>query len=156
MCMLMFSSQLVICCLWTFSFQVIAITYYLYSAELPSALLRGKSLAPHPGPLFACDPFLIFFADMTHSQDWTRHFPRKLHHGHCHLVRPYKCFPGWKSCLTSPQLRHSTHATRARSQDWFRLWRFLRAHLYTHVALSPRDQSVSQHDPFQNIIEKKK
>ena len=35
--------QLVICCLWTFSFQVIAMSQYLYAAELPSALLRSKS-----------------------------------------------------------------------------------------------------------------
>ncbi|KAH8881094.1 MFS general substrate transporter [Thozetella sp. PMI_491] len=40
------TALLVICCFWTFSFQVIAMSYYLYSAELPSALLRSKS--PHP------------------------------------------------------------------------------------------------------------
>lgn len=34
---------LVICCLWTFSFQVIIMSYYLFSAELPSALLRVKT-----------------------------------------------------------------------------------------------------------------
>ncbi|KAK8147894.1 hypothetical protein G3M48_000772 [Beauveria asiatica] len=37
------TALLVICCLWTFSFQIIALSYYLYSAELPSALLRVKT-----------------------------------------------------------------------------------------------------------------
>ncbi|KAH7356508.1 general substrate transporter [Rhexocercosporidium sp. MPI-PUGE-AT-0058] len=37
------TALLVICCLWTFSFQLIAMSYYLYSAELPSALLRVKT-----------------------------------------------------------------------------------------------------------------
>jgi hypothetical protein len=34
--------QLVICCVWTFCYQVIVMSYYVFSAELPSALLRGK------------------------------------------------------------------------------------------------------------------
>ncbi|KAJ6785288.1 hypothetical protein PWT90_01088 [Aphanocladium album] len=35
------TALLVICCFWTFSFQIIAMSYYLFSAELPSALLRA-------------------------------------------------------------------------------------------------------------------
>lgn len=38
-----FRFQLAICCLWTFVFQIIGMSYYLYSAELPSALLRVKT-----------------------------------------------------------------------------------------------------------------
>ncbi|TXT04812.1 hypothetical protein VHUM_04080 [Vanrija humicola] len=34
---------LVVCCFWTFTFQIIIMSYYLYSAELPSALLRVKT-----------------------------------------------------------------------------------------------------------------
>ncbi|CAK7227666.1 hypothetical protein SEUCBS140593_006653 [Sporothrix eucalyptigena] len=34
---------LVICCFWSFSFQPISMSYYLYSAELPSAYLRTKT-----------------------------------------------------------------------------------------------------------------
>ncbi|RSH89781.1 hypothetical protein EHS25_001767 [Saitozyma podzolica] len=34
---------LVICCFWTFAFQPIGMSYYLYSAELPSAILRIKT-----------------------------------------------------------------------------------------------------------------
>jgi MFS transporter, SP family, general alpha glucoside:H+ symporter len=34
------TALLVICCFWTFFFQIIAMSYYVYSAELPSALLR--------------------------------------------------------------------------------------------------------------------
>ncbi|KAL1893354.1 hypothetical protein Sste5346_006532 [Sporothrix stenoceras] len=34
---------LVICCLWSFAFQPIGMSYYLYSAELPSAFLRTKT-----------------------------------------------------------------------------------------------------------------
>lgn len=34
---------LVICCFWTFAFQAVGMSYYLYSAELPSALLRIKT-----------------------------------------------------------------------------------------------------------------
>ncbi|KEF55030.1 uncharacterized protein A1O9_08683 [Exophiala aquamarina CBS 119918] len=37
------TALLVICCFWTFSFQVIAMSYYVFSAELPSALLRIKT-----------------------------------------------------------------------------------------------------------------
>ncbi|CEJ81535.1 Putative Glycoside hydrolase family 78 protein [[Torrubiella] hemipterigena] len=37
------TALLVICCFWTFAFQVIAMSYYLYSAELPSAFLRVKT-----------------------------------------------------------------------------------------------------------------
>lgn len=37
------TALLVICCLWTFSFQIVGMSYYLFSAELPSALLRSKS-----------------------------------------------------------------------------------------------------------------
>ncbi|KAK3175823.1 hypothetical protein K4F52_009956 [Lecanicillium sp. MT-2017a] len=37
------TALLVICCFWTFSHQIIAMSYYLYSAELPSALLRIKT-----------------------------------------------------------------------------------------------------------------
>lgn len=34
---------LVLCCFWTFMVQIIAMSYYLFSAELPSALLRVKT-----------------------------------------------------------------------------------------------------------------
>lgn len=34
--------QLVICCVWQFTYQSVGMCYYLYSAELPSAILRGK------------------------------------------------------------------------------------------------------------------
>ncbi|RAO72321.1 uncharacterized protein BHQ10_008333 [Talaromyces amestolkiae] len=34
---------LVICCFWTFAVQIIIMSYYLFSAELPSALLRVKT-----------------------------------------------------------------------------------------------------------------
>lgn len=34
---------LVICCFWTASFQPIAMSYYVFSAELPSAVLRVKT-----------------------------------------------------------------------------------------------------------------
>jgi MFS transporter, SP family, general alpha glucoside:H+ symporter len=37
------TALLVICCFWTFFFQIINISYYVYSAELPSALLRIKT-----------------------------------------------------------------------------------------------------------------
>ncbi|KXS93737.1 hypothetical protein AC578_994 [Pseudocercospora eumusae] len=37
------TALLVICCFWTFSFQIVAMSYYLYSAELPTALLRIKT-----------------------------------------------------------------------------------------------------------------
>lgn len=37
------TALLVICCFWTFSFQIIALSYYVFSAELPSALLRVKT-----------------------------------------------------------------------------------------------------------------
>ncbi|WOO85967.1 MFS transporter fmqE [Vanrija pseudolonga] len=37
------TALLAICCLWTFTFQVIGMSYYLYSAELPTALLRVKT-----------------------------------------------------------------------------------------------------------------
>lgn len=39
------NAQLAICCLWTFSFQVIAMSQYVFSAELPSAILRSKFCA---------------------------------------------------------------------------------------------------------------
>ncbi|KAH8677975.1 general substrate transporter [Xylariales sp. PMI_506] len=34
---------LIICCFWTCAFQIIGMSYFLYSAELPSALLRVKT-----------------------------------------------------------------------------------------------------------------
>ncbi|ORX37529.1 general substrate transporter [Kockovaella imperatae] len=34
---------LVICCFWTFAFQTIGMSYYLYSAELPTAVLRIRT-----------------------------------------------------------------------------------------------------------------
>ncbi|OAA61997.1 General substrate transporter [Niveomyces insectorum RCEF 264] len=34
---------LVICCLWSFAFTIVAMAHFLYSAELPSAILRIKS-----------------------------------------------------------------------------------------------------------------
>ncbi|ORY31052.1 general substrate transporter [Naematelia encephala] len=37
------TALLVICCLWTFVFQVISMSQYLYSAELPSAILRIRT-----------------------------------------------------------------------------------------------------------------
>jgi len=37
------TALLVICCLWTFMVQIIIMSYYLFSAELPSALLRVKT-----------------------------------------------------------------------------------------------------------------
>lgn len=35
--------QLVICCFWTFFYQTVGMSYYLYSTELPSALLRVRT-----------------------------------------------------------------------------------------------------------------
>jgi len=37
------TALLFICCVWTFSFQFVAKSYYLYSAEIPSAVLRIKT-----------------------------------------------------------------------------------------------------------------
>ncbi|KAK5053225.1 hypothetical protein LTR84_002199 [Exophiala bonariae] len=37
------TALLVICCFWTFFFTIIAMSYYVFSAELPSALLRVKT-----------------------------------------------------------------------------------------------------------------
>jgi len=37
------TALLVISCFWTFMVQIIIMSYYLFSAELPSALLRSKS-----------------------------------------------------------------------------------------------------------------
>jgi sugar porter (SP) family MFS transporter len=37
------NALLVICCLWTFMFQTVGMSYYLYSTELPSAVLRIKT-----------------------------------------------------------------------------------------------------------------
>jgi len=37
------TALLFICCIWTFCFTIIALAYYVYSAELPSALLRVKT-----------------------------------------------------------------------------------------------------------------
>ncbi|KAL7893150.1 general substrate transporter [Trichoderma sp. SZMC 28014] len=45
---------LVICCLWTFCYQVIVMSYYVFSAELPSALLRVKT-----------GPITFFFNSIT-------------------------------------------------------------------------------------------
>jgi MFS transporter, SP family, general alpha glucoside:H+ symporter len=52
-------SQLVICCIWTFLFQIVAMSYYVYSAELPSAVLRSKSFI---------HPFSFPLTDMTQSK----------------------------------------------------------------------------------------
>ena len=53
------TALLVICCLWTMSFQIIGQSYYVYSAELPSAELRSELhifhwelLLPCSSPLF--------------------------------------------------------------------------------------------------------
>ncbi|RSH83089.1 uncharacterized protein EHS24_006746 [Apiotrichum porosum] len=37
------TALLVICCLWTMAFQVVGMSYYLYSAEIPNAQLRIKT-----------------------------------------------------------------------------------------------------------------
>ncbi|UKZ72243.1 uncharacterized protein TrAtP1_013185 [Trichoderma atroviride] len=48
------TALLVICCLWTFCYQVIVMSYYVFSAELPSALLRVKT-----------GPITFFFNSIT-------------------------------------------------------------------------------------------
>ena len=35
--------KLVICCFWNFGYSIIAKAYYLFSAELPTAILRGEA-----------------------------------------------------------------------------------------------------------------
>ncbi|KAK6371393.1 hypothetical protein LTS17_009124 [Exophiala oligosperma] len=37
------TALLVICCFWTFFYSIIVMSYYIYSAELPSAILRVKT-----------------------------------------------------------------------------------------------------------------
>lgn len=37
------TALLVICCIWTFLFQIIGMSYFVYSAELPAAVLRMKT-----------------------------------------------------------------------------------------------------------------
>ncbi|GFP57598.1 MFS transporter fmqE [Trichoderma asperellum] len=46
------TALLVICCLWTFCYQVIVMSYYVFSAELPSALLRGNTVKTGPITFF--------------------------------------------------------------------------------------------------------
>lgn len=60
--------------------------YYVFSAEIPSALLRGK-LFPDT-QLIMC----LFFVNILHSQDWTHHFLLQLNHGHRYLVRFLQTF----------------------------------------------------------------
>lgn len=81
---------LVICCFWTFSYQVIAMSYYLFSAELPSALLRGK-FNFHVINCFSCT---FSCCQLTlHSQDYTYHFLHQLDPRHSHLVSSSEPIP---------------------------------------------------------------
>lgn len=62
-------------------------SYYLFSAELPSALLRGKFIIHYP-------EFYPLSSSLTpHSQDRARHFLHQLGHGYCHVVRPHELIP---------------------------------------------------------------
>ena len=79
--------QLVICCLWTFLVQVIIMSYYLFSAELPSAVLRGKFIIHNP------ESYPLSSSLTPYSQDRARHFLHQLSHGYCHVVRPFEFIP---------------------------------------------------------------
>jgi hypothetical protein len=76
------TALLVISCLWTFMVQIIIMSYYIFSAELPSALLRSKSF-------LLCGISSFSFLSLTfYSQDRAGDFLRKLNHGYRLLVCP--------------------------------------------------------------------
>src|SRR5688572_27013289 len=39
------ATQLFICCLWSFMFQIVNMSFFVMSAEIPSAVLRGQFLS---------------------------------------------------------------------------------------------------------------
>ena len=72
-----------ICCLWTFSFQIVAAAQYLFSAELPSAVLRSESNRS----IQVYEEALIHTnTDMNNSQDRSDYILDELDFGYCHLV----------------------------------------------------------------------
>lgn len=75
------TALLVISCFWTFMVQIIIMSYYLFSAELPSALLRSKSIP------FCRFPSFLFLSLTSYSQDRARDFLWKLHYWYRLLVR---------------------------------------------------------------------
>lgn len=74
-------TQLVICCFWTFAFQTIGMSYYLYSAELPSAVLRSER------------PYMTARSNGAdyRSQNRTYNLLYQLHHRYRQLVST--CMP---------------------------------------------------------------
>ena len=86
-------------------------SYYLYSAELPSALLRGKFIVPFPTRLPSpASPFSSSQL-ISHSQDWPRNFLHQLDHGYRYLVRLFQfLIPGLETRANLSQLCHSPHA----------------------------------------------
>lgn len=64
--------ELFICCVWTFSFQFVAKSYYLYSAEIPSAVLRSEYQLP---------------LSLMSSQDRPRNVFHQLDHRYCDVLR---------------------------------------------------------------------
>lgn len=64
--------------------QIIAMAYYIYSAELPCSVLRGRCYS------FFRPCRLIIIAstpDSLDSENWTRDFRVGLDLRHCNLVR---------------------------------------------------------------------